>query len=100
MTRLGFRRFGWYAENRDERGGGGSGGSVGGTDMVVVYKLPLAEVIGTQFHDKIKATTSGYASFDYKEREYEKALIQKMNVLLNGEPVDALSVMVHKSQEQ
>ena len=80
----------------DERGSDRGGGS----DMVVAYKLPLAEVIGTQFHDKIKATTSGYASFDYKERDYEKAPIQKMNVLLNGEPVDALSVMVHQSQQQ
>jgi elongation factor 4 len=82
----------------DERGSVGKGD--GGSDMVVVYKLPLAEVIGTQFHDKIKATTSGYASFDYKERDYEKAAIQKMNVHLNGESVDALSVMVHQSQQQ
>ena len=71
-----------------------------GSDMVVVYKLPLAEVIGTQFHDKIKASTSGYASFDYREDGYEKAPIQKLNVLLNGEVVDALAVMVHAEQAQ
>lgn len=57
-----------------------------GPDMVIVYKLPLAEVIGTHFHDKIKAATSGFASFDYKERGYERASIQKMNVLLNSDP--------------
>jgi hypothetical protein len=42
-------------------------------DLVVVYRMPLAEVIGTHFHDKIKAASSGFASFDYAEAGYEKA---------------------------
>jgi translation elongation factor EF-4 len=69
-------------------------------DLVVIYQLPLAEVIGTHFHDKIKAATSGFASFDYVECGYQVAPIHKLELMLNGEPVDALSSLVHAQQSQ
>ncbi|MDK2972083.1 MAG: GTP-binding protein LepA [Candidatus Sumerlaeota bacterium] len=61
----------------------------------LVYEFPLAEVV-TDFHDKLKAATQGYASFDYDLGEYRPGKLVKMDVLINGEPVDALSVIVHR----
>ena len=61
----------------------------------LTYHLPLAEIV-TDFHDKIKAATQGYASFDYEVDEYRKSKLVKMDILINGEPVDALSVIVRR----
>lgn len=63
--------------------------------MIVKYRLPLNEV-ATDFYDQIKSLSSGYASFDYEEAGYEPADLIKMDILLNGKPVDALAVIVHK----
>lgn len=63
--------------------------------MIVKYKLPLNEV-ATDFYDQIKSLSSGYASFDYDEAGYEPADLVKMDILLNGRPIDALAVIVHK----
>lgn len=62
--------------------------------LILRYRLPLNEV-ATDFYDKLKSLSSGYASFDYEEAGYEPAELVKMDILLNGKPVDALSTIVH-----
>jgi elongation factor 4 len=63
--------------------------------IILKFKLPLNEV-ATDFYDQLKSLSSGYASFDYDEAGYEPATLVKMDILLNGKSVDALSVVVHK----
>jgi elongation factor 4 len=65
--------------------------------IVLRYRLPLNEII-TDFYDKLKSLSAGYASFDYEQAGYEPADLVKMNILLNGKPVDALSVIVHREK--
>lgn len=67
--------------------------------VIVTYKLPLNEV-ATDFYDRLKSLTSGYASLDYEIANYEESDLVKMDILLNGEPVDALACIVHKSNAQ
>ena len=63
--------------------------------IILKYRLPLNE-IATDFYDQLKSATSGYASLDYEEADYQEADLVKMDVLLNGKPVDAFSVIVHR----
>ncbi len=70
-----------------------------GNRAMVVYKLPLNEVV-FDFYDRLKSCSKGYASFDYEMAGYEAGDLVKLSVLVNGEPVDALSLMVHKSQAE
>ncbi len=63
--------------------------------VILKYRLPLNE-IATDFYDKLKSLSSGYASFDYEIAGYEPADLVKMDILLNGKPVDALAVITHK----
>jgi len=65
--------------------------------VILKYRLPLNEV-ATDFYDQLKSLSSGYASFDYEEAGYEPAKLVKMDTLLNGKPVDALSTIVHKDK--
>lgn len=64
---------------------------------VLHYLIPLNEVV-IDFYDKLKSSSAGYASFDYEEAPYAASKLVKMNILLNGKPVDALSVIVHKDK--
>jgi len=59
------------------------------------YLIPLAEIV-TDFHDKLKAVTQGYASFDYEISEMRESKLVKMDIMINGDPVDALSVIVRR----
>ncbi|MGY3439274.1 MULTISPECIES: translation elongation factor 4 [unclassified Marinovum] len=70
-----------------------------GTRAMVVYDLPLNEVV-FDFYDRLKSVTKGYASFDYQMTEYREDNLVKMQVLVNDEPVDALSMMVHRDRAE
>ncbi|MGI6787735.1 MAG: translation elongation factor 4 [Acholeplasmataceae bacterium] len=63
--------------------------------VTIVYELPLSEIV-YDFFDKLKSATKGYASFDYDLAGYKESKLQKMNILLNGEVIDALAVIVHR----
>ncbi|GLQ33904.1 elongation factor 4 [Amylibacter marinus] len=68
-----------------------------GTRAMVVYDLPLNEVV-FDFYDRLKSVTKGYASFDYTMEGYRQDFLMKMQILVNEEPVDALSTMVHRDR--
>jgi len=70
-----------------------------GSRAMVVYDLPLAEVV-FDFYDRLKSVTKGYASFDYQISEYREDMLVKMSILVNDEPVDALSIMVHRDRAE
>jgi GTP-binding protein LepA len=64
------------------------------TRVELIYEMPLSEIV-FNFYDKLKSCTKGYASFDYQFREYRAAKMVKVDILVNAEPVDALSFIVH-----
>ncbi|CUH99812.1 translation elongation factor 4 [Leisingera aquaemixtae] len=73
--------------------------SYAGSRAMVVYDLPLNEVV-FDFYDRLKSVTKGYASFDYQMIGYRQDNLVKMSVLVNDEPVDALSTMVHRDRAE
>ncbi|MBT6097919.1 translation elongation factor 4 [Rhodobacteraceae bacterium nBUS_24] len=70
-----------------------------GSRAMVVYDLPLNEVV-FDFYDRLKSVTKGYASFDYQLTGYREDNLVKMSILVNDEPVDALSIMVHRDRSE
>ncbi len=70
-----------------------------GNRAMVTYDLPLNEVV-FDFYDRLKSISKGYASFDYQLTDYKVGDLVKMQILVNAEPVDALSVLVHRSQAE
>jgi GTP-binding protein LepA len=66
---------------------------------MVVYELPLNEVV-FDFYDRLKSISSGYASFDYQLLDYRPGDLVKLQILVNDEPVDALSMIVHREKAQ
>jgi GTP-binding protein LepA len=70
-----------------------------GSRALVQYDLPLNEVV-FDFYDRLKSVSKGYASFDYQISDYREGDLVRMSILVNGEPVDALSILVHRSQAE
>ena len=63
------------------------------------YRMPLGELI-VDFYDQLKSRTQGYASLDYSFHDYEESDLVKLDILVNGMPVDALSMMLHRDKAQ
>ena len=73
--------------------------SVHGTRVQIRYELPLSEVV-TDFHDRLKSVTRGYGSMDYEFEGYRSANLVKLELMVNGDKVDALSLIVHRDKAQ
>ncbi len=72
---------------------------ISGDRVEITYDLPLGEIV-IDFYDKLKSISKGYASFDYQMHDYRPSKLAKLDILLNGEPVDALSTLTHVDNAQ
>lgn len=70
-----------------------------GSRAILSFELPLSEVV-IDFYDRLKSTTRGYASFDYEHKEMRAGPLSKLDILINGEPLDALSAIIHRDKAQ
>ncbi len=82
-----------------ERRGAQVSMSYHGSRVMMVYKLPLNEVV-LDFYDRLKSVTSGYASFDYEQDSYQMGSLVRVDIMVNGETVDALSLIIHRDSAE
>jgi GTP-binding protein LepA len=80
---------------QDRRGAQKEMKYLGETRVMVTYELPLAEIV-MDFYDRLKSMTRGYASMDYEYLDFRPSNLVKLDVLINGDPVDALSIIIHR----
>ena len=71
--------------------------SLDGSRAILSFELPLSEVV-IDFYDRLKSSTRGYASFDYEHKEMRAGPLSKLDILINGEPLDALSAIIHRDK--
>ncbi|MDN3507430.1 MAG: elongation factor 4, partial [Simkaniaceae bacterium] len=83
----------------DKRGIPGDTQTLDATRILLTYDFPMNEII-TDFNDKLKSVTRGYASFDYEIKDYQKGDIIKLEIRVNEEPVDAFSTLIHRSKAE
>ncbi|KAH0583623.1 Translation factor guf1 mitochondrial [Termitomyces sp. 'cryptogamus'] len=88
--------FSHRAEELDHRYLDSGTNSSGSSRIMLICTIPLSEIV-TNFFDQLKSRSSGFASFDYEDAGYKQSDLAKMSFLLNGNPVDALSIIVHRS---
>ena len=74
-------------------------GYLDGSRAILSFELPLSEVV-IDFYDRLKSSTRGYASFDYEHKEMRAGPLAKLDILINGEPLDALSAIIHRDKAQ
>jgi len=72
---------------------------ISGDRIEITFDMPLGEIV-IDFYDKLKSVSRGYASFDYHMHDYRPSRLVKLDILLNGEPVDALSTLTHADNAQ
>ena len=97
-----FKRMEYIQYGASDNGAGGNGPtadigaqSISKTRVMMEFSMPLAEML-VDFYDRLKSTTQGYASMDYSLGDYRAERLVKLEILVNGQPVDALSVIVHR----
>ena len=67
------------------------------TRVMIIYEMPLNEIV-LDFYDRLKSITKGYASLDYEHLDYRRSELVRMNIMINGEVVDALSLIIHRDK--
>ena len=92
-----FKRMEYIQGNTGEAGGNGSEGLSRSLRVLMEYSMPLSEMLGN-FYNELKSRTQGYASLDYTFQGYQAGPLVKLDLLLNLQPVDALSIIVHKDK--
>ena len=92
-----FKRMEYIQGSASQDSPGATGGSLGDGRVLMEYAMPLSEML-TEFYNQLKSRTQGYASMDYSFDGYRSAPLVKLDILLNQEPVDALSMIVHKDK--
>ncbi len=70
-----------------------------GSRAILYYEIPLSEIV-IDFYDRVKSASRGYASFDYEQKEMRTGALAKLDILINGEPLDALSAIIHRDKAQ
>ena len=94
-----YRRMEYLQGAKEKEQGGGGDKALGAGRVILEYQIPLSEIL-VDFYDQLKSMTQGYASLDYTLSHFAPAKLVKLEVLVNGQPVDALSLIIHANKAQ